>query len=101
MDRSEATRMPESPQPGRSVAKEPELLSPSYRNRVRKLSPRNQNRGVKHLPGSHKVKSGDDLPDSSQDGSSSHPSRRMRAVQRASDLALQVVPVEPRYGIEP
>ena len=53
MDRSEATRMPESPQPGRSVAKEPELLSPSYRNHVRKLSPRNQNRGVKHLPGSH------------------------------------------------
>ncbi len=37
-----------------SVAKEPELLSPSYRNRVRKLSPGNQNRSVKHLPGSHK-----------------------------------------------
>jgi hypothetical protein len=37
----------------RSSAKEPELLSPSYRNRVRKLSPGNQNRGVKHLPGSH------------------------------------------------
>jgi hypothetical protein len=53
MDRSEATSTPESPQPGRSVAKEPELLSPSYRNRVRKLSPRNQNRDVKHLPGWH------------------------------------------------
>jgi hypothetical protein len=26
---------------------------PSYRNRVRNLSPRNQNRGVKRLPGSH------------------------------------------------
>ena len=43
----------------------------------------------------------DDLPDSSQHGNSSHPSRRMGAVQRASDLALQVIPVEPRYGIEP
>jgi hypothetical protein len=36
------------PQPGRSVAKEPELLSPSYRNRVRKLSPGKQNRDVRH-----------------------------------------------------
>ena len=53
MDRSEATEMPQSPQPGRSVAHKPELLSPSYRNRVRKLSPRNQNQGVQHLPGSH------------------------------------------------
>ena len=53
MERSEATGKPESPQPGRSVAKEPELLSRSYRNRVRKLSPGNQNQGVKHLPGSH------------------------------------------------
>ncbi len=43
----------------------------------------------------------DDLPDSSQYGNSSHPQRRMRAVQRASDLASQVNPVEPRYGIEP
>jgi uncharacterized protein (TIGR02246 family) len=33
--------------------KGPGLLSPSYRHRVRKLSPRNQNRDVKHLPGSH------------------------------------------------
>ena len=39
--------------PVRSVAQLPELLSASYRNRVRKLSPRNQNPGVKHLPGSH------------------------------------------------
>ena len=31
----------------------PELLSAAYRNRVRKLSPRNQNQDVKHLPGSH------------------------------------------------
>jgi hypothetical protein len=30
------------------------LLSPGRRNRVRKLSPRSQNRGVKHLPGSHR-----------------------------------------------
>jgi hypothetical protein len=31
----------------------PELLSPTYRNRVRTLSPRNRNSGVQHLPGSH------------------------------------------------
>jgi hypothetical protein len=31
----------------------PELLSPTYRNRARKPSPRNRNSGVKHLPGSH------------------------------------------------
>ena len=31
----------------------PELLSPTYRNRVRNLSPRNRNSGVQHLPGSH------------------------------------------------
>ena len=31
------------------TASQPELLSPSYRNRVRKLSPRNQNRSVEHL----------------------------------------------------
>jgi hypothetical protein len=52
-------------------------LSPSYRNHVRKLSPRNQNRDVKHLPGSH---TRHDLPDSSQYGYSSHPRSRMRAV---------------------
>ena len=34
------------------------------------------------------------LPDSSQYRDNSHPQRRMRAVQRASDLALHVVPVE-------
>ena len=39
----------------RSVAQLPEPLSASYRNRVRNLSPRNQNHGVKHLPGSHSV----------------------------------------------
>ena len=41
-------------EPVRSVAQLPELLSASYRNRVRNLSPRNQNHGVKHLPGQHK-----------------------------------------------
>ena len=41
-----------------SVARLPELLSASYRNRVRKLSPRNQNQGVKHLPGSHILRAG-------------------------------------------
>jgi hypothetical protein len=81
MDRSEATSTPESPQPARSVAKEPELLSPGYRNRVRKLSPGNQNRDVKHLPGSHKGPGGHDLPDSSQYGGSSHPPHKMGAVQ--------------------
>jgi hypothetical protein len=39
----------------RSVVNVPELLSPTYRNRVRKLSPRNRNSGVKDLPGSHTV----------------------------------------------
>ena len=34
--------MAQSLHPGRSLVKEPELLSRSYRNRVRKLSPRNQ-----------------------------------------------------------
>ncbi len=29
------------------------VTNASYRNRVRNLSPRNQNQGVKHLPGSH------------------------------------------------
>ena len=28
-------------------------LSPTYRNRVRNLSPRNRNQGVQHLPDSH------------------------------------------------
>ena len=39
--------------PRRSVAHLPELLSPSYRNRVRKLSPRKRNQGVQHRPDSH------------------------------------------------
>ena len=33
----------------------PERLSPTYRNRVRNLSPRNRNQGVHHLPESHTV----------------------------------------------
>ncbi len=54
-DRSEADQMRKSRQPVRSVAHLPELLSPSYRNHVRKLSPGNQNQGVQHLPGSHSL----------------------------------------------
>src|SRR5215469_18647780 len=54
-DRSEAPRKLTSREPARSVARLPELLSASYRNRVRKLSPGNQNQDVQHLPGSHTV----------------------------------------------
>jgi hypothetical protein len=53
MDRRQAPRQRKTPQAARSVVKEPELLSPTYRNRVRNLSPRNRNSGVKHVPGSH------------------------------------------------
>ena len=42
-----------SREPGRSVAHLPEPLSASYRNRVRKLSPRNRNQGVHDQPESH------------------------------------------------
>jgi hypothetical protein len=44
-----------SREPGRSVAHLPELLSASYRNRVRNLSPRNRNQGVHDQPESHIV----------------------------------------------
>jgi len=40
-------------QPVRSVAHLPEPLPGSYQNRVRNLSPGNQNQDGKHLPGSH------------------------------------------------
>jgi len=40
-------------QAARSVVKVPELLSRTYRNRVRELSPGNRNSGVQHLPGPH------------------------------------------------
>jgi len=59
IDRSQAPRMRKTRKPVRSVAHLPELLSASYRNRVRKVSPGNQNQGVKHLPGPH---SGDANP---------------------------------------
>jgi len=36
-----------------SVTHLPELLSPTYRNRVPKLSPKNRNRRVHHEPDSH------------------------------------------------
>gem|GEM_PF-6373067 len=52
-DRSEADSTQKNRQPARSVAHLPELLSASYRNRVRKLSPRNRNQRVQHLPGPH------------------------------------------------
>ena len=52
-DRRQAPRMLTSREPGRSVAHLPELLSASYRNRVRKLSPRNRNQGVHDQPESH------------------------------------------------
>src|SRR5690242_4623376 len=53
IDRTEANRTLKTGEPARSVAQLPELLSASYRNRVRKLSPRNRNQCVQHLPGSH------------------------------------------------
>ncbi len=53
VDRSQVPGMRRTRKPVRSVAHLPELLSASYRNRVRKLSPGNQNQGVRHLPGSH------------------------------------------------
>ena len=40
-------------EPSESVAHLPERLSPTYRNRVRNLSPRNRNPGVKHEPEKH------------------------------------------------
>ena len=52
-DRRETNQALKSREPARSVAHLPELLSPTYRNRVRKLSPRNRNQGVQHLPDSH------------------------------------------------
>ena len=52
-DRRQAPRTAKSRELTRSVAYLPELLSPSSRNRVLNLSPRNRNRGVQHLPGSH------------------------------------------------
>ena len=54
IDRRQAPKQRKSPQAARSVVKVPELLSPTYRNRVRKLSPGNRNSGVQHLPGSHR-----------------------------------------------
>jgi len=54
-----------------------------------------------HQPCQREDWGGHDLPNSSQYNGSSRPPRRVGAVQRASDLALQVIPVEPRYGIEP
>jgi hypothetical protein len=53
IDRSQAPGTRKNRKPVRSVARQPELLSASYRNRVRNLSPGNQNQGVKHLPGQH------------------------------------------------
>jgi hypothetical protein len=56
VDHSEAPGTPGNQQPRkpvRGVAHLPELLSPSYRNRVRNLSPRNRNRCVKHQPEPH------------------------------------------------
>jgi hypothetical protein len=40
----------------RIAVKVPELLSRTYRNRVRKLSPGNRNSGVQHLPGSKLIR---------------------------------------------
>jgi hypothetical protein len=52
-DRRETNRTAKGREPPRSVAYLPELPSASSRNRIRNLSPRNQNRCVKHLPDSH------------------------------------------------
>ena len=53
IDRRQAPRQPKSPQAARSVTQVPELLSRTYRNHVRKLSPGNRNSDVQHLPGPH------------------------------------------------
>lgn len=51
VDRRQAPRQPKSRELTRSVVNVPELLSPTYRNRVRKPSPRNRNSGVQaNLP---------------------------------------------------
>ena len=47
--------MLKSREPYRSVAHLPELLSASYRNRVRNLSPRNRNQDVHDQPESHSL----------------------------------------------
>jgi hypothetical protein len=59
-DRSQAPGMRKTRKPVRSVARLPELLSATYRNRVRKLSPKSRNQGVKHLPGSHSARAATD-----------------------------------------
>jgi hypothetical protein len=76
-----------------SVVKEPELLSRTYRNRVRNLSPGNRNSGVQHLPGPH-----------SQYGAILLPARRFEDQKgltvlddQASDLDLLVA----EAGFEP
>jgi hypothetical protein len=59
----------------------PELVSPTYRNRARKVSPRNRTRGVKHEPEPHMfflTSSGDDVPVREQVGS-----HEQRAARRA------------------
>src|SRR5262249_57098023 len=58
IDRSEATHPQITTQERRSVAHQPELLSPTYRNRVRNLSPSNRTRSVQHQQGSHRLPSG-------------------------------------------
>jgi len=54
-DRSEAKQAARA-ELSLSVAHLPERLSPTYRNRVQNLSPRNRNPDVKHEPEKHTAK---------------------------------------------
>jgi hypothetical protein len=95
IDRRQARRQLESPQAARSVAQVPELLSPTYRNRVRNLSPGNRNSGVKHLPGSHKRSLAPLWPHSQPHGG--HSSR----AQTGKTLPEQGLHVGWARGLEP
>jgi hypothetical protein len=93
IDRRQAPRMLTSREPGRSVAHLPELLSASYRNRVRKLSPRNRNQGVHDQPESHNSLRSERR---SYDGQ-----MILRVAESIRNYGLTCCFVEPPYGIEP
>ncbi len=76
------------------VAHLPERLSPTYRNRVHKLSPRNRNQGVQHEPESHTSAS----PLGSPTWLPSKTGRRLVGGDLVSDLRFSL---EPPVGIEP
>jgi hypothetical protein len=92
-DRSQAPGMCKTRKPVRSVADLPELLSATYRNRVRTLSPGNQNQGVKHLPGSRNICF-------RGTGHSFHGSGS-RSLLTKENTSLSCGHAEPPIGIEP